>query len=133
MEHDELLNGLAYCTGTTSYTRHGLLKTMLMTDGALLVADGGGAYWLMDVIASHLATNRKLLREHFQVWKFKRDGEGGVVTATTGEDDGVGLIRQEIPCSDFPLPEIMLFLVLAPEFDDKERGKHWVLMLPSEY
>lgn len=61
--------------------------------------------------------------EHFICLKFKRrDDEGTVVI-----DDGNGnvLAEQEIPYTDFPLSEIMLFGCWS--------GREWVIMLPSEY
>ena len=38
-------------TGTGHWYRHGLVRTILFTDGAKHVADAGGAYWLLDEIA----------------------------------------------------------------------------------
>ena len=38
-------------TGTEYWYRHGLVRTVLFTDGAKYVADQGGAYWLLDEIA----------------------------------------------------------------------------------
>src|SRR4051812_34097458 len=38
-------------TGSEHWYRHGLVRTILFTDGAKYVADEGGAYWLLDEIA----------------------------------------------------------------------------------
>jgi hypothetical protein len=42
---------LAQFTGSEHWYRHGLNRQILFTDGARYVADGGGAYWLLDEIA----------------------------------------------------------------------------------
>ena len=42
---------LSKFTGSEHWYRHGLVRTILFTDGAKYVADEGGAYWLLDEIA----------------------------------------------------------------------------------
>ena len=38
-------------TGSENWYRHGLIRNVLYTEGAKFVAEGGGAYWLLDEIA----------------------------------------------------------------------------------
>jgi hypothetical protein len=45
-------------TGTENWYRHGLVRSVLYTDGAKYVAESAGAYWLLDEIAL--------------AWKFRR-------------------------------------------------------------
>ena len=125
MHPTELLAQLAQFTGSETFTRHSLARRMLMTEGVVFVADNAGAYWLTDAIASYLLDDRARAEE-FQVWRLTVDGEThrGVLTMTDCNAQ-TPIITQDLDYTDFPLPEIMLWLV---------RGDgHWVLMLPSEY
>ena len=38
-------------TGSENWYRHGINRSVLYTDGAKFLADQGGAYWLLDIIA----------------------------------------------------------------------------------
>jgi hypothetical protein len=125
---EQIRSAMTQCIGTTSYTRHGLMRKLLMTDGAKMIAEDCKAHWLTDVIASHLMTNAKLRQEAFQTWRLEMNGCGPHrVTATDGNDT-FPIVTQEIEYSDFPLPEGIQFFVCK---DDYLGG--WVLMLPSEY
>ena len=131
---EALTEGLAHFTGTESYTRHGLMRDLLMTEGVVWLADNAEAHWLTDVVASHLMTNRELRGEEFQTWTMRKSPKAGqnhacVVWATDGNDDTQKLITQEIEYTDFPLYEIKFFCAKSPEFGERA----WVLMLTSEY
>lgn len=121
MTPDELKDTLRNFTGTTKYTRWSIFPHIVLTDGALFLAENANAFWLMDAIASHI--------DDFE-------GEGFVV-ATLSQlvsgrwelafDDGNGklLAEQRIEHSDFPLDEITLYAVW--------QGDLWVILLPSEW
>jgi hypothetical protein len=90
------------------------------TEGVHFLAEAAGALWLIDLIASWQPKAMKdpMLRE-FQLWKL-------VVTGTKAaaiclRDLGDEAFRQEVEYTDFPLPEISLYV---------EGG---VLLLPSEH
>ncbi len=93
---------------------------LLYTEGVHYLADKGGAFWLIDAIASYQHTARRNQRLcEFQIWVLTvKDTEAELVCY----DDlpGKALIRQHIEYTDFPLPEIKLYV---------ENG---TLMLPSE-
>jgi hypothetical protein len=110
---------LEYFTGSETWYRHGLVRTIIYTDGAKYVAEAGGAYWLLDEIALAQKFNAKVKAEPFQVWQLAVSDSKGVLTC----DDGNGNIAytKEIPFTDFPLPEIKFY------FTDN------VILLPSEY
>jgi len=55
-------------TGTENYYRHALNRHILFTDGCKYVADEGGAYWLLDLIACAQRYEKHLARQPFQVW-----------------------------------------------------------------
>lgn len=97
------------------------LNQFSYTEGVKFLADRGNAYWLLDTIASH---QPNLLRQNpmlndFQSWKLTVSNRKGVLYCGV---DGDQLVQvQKIPFTDFPLPEVKLFLI------DK------ILLLPSEY
>lgn len=57
---------LDHFTGTECYYRY--LCGLRLTDGVKYLADEGGAYWLLDIIASY-QPDAKIRRERFQVWE----------------------------------------------------------------
>lgn len=111
-------------TGTSQYYLY--LAGLKLTDGVKFMADEGGAYWLLDIIASY-QTKQKIRSEPFQVWELKllpKDEATGrqpaVVTMKTDTNRPL-LVEQQIPYTDFPLDSITLWLVDG------------VILLPSEY
>ncbi len=110
---------LAQFTATERYYR--LNRKCLLTDGAKYLAEGAGAFWLMDAAACYL------IELGTDDWFVKIEL---AVTASKAElklEDGNGYVRarQEIPYTDFPLLSQTLFACWD--------GEHWVIMLPSEY
>lgn len=79
------------------------------TEGVSLAASALGAYWLVDLVASHQPRVRRRLRSlglrDFQVWTVERLGAGVVVHAwsdTPGAEGSFPLVRQNVAYSDFP-------------------------------
>ena len=112
----EIRNGLLNFTGTEHYYKY--LLGFKLTDGAKFIADSCGAYWLMDIIASykHLP---EVAKEQFQVYTLMVKNGIRMVTVEDGDDNVLHM--QAIPNTDFPLEEIIIWMV-----DD-------VIMLPGEY
>lgn len=108
--------------GTEHYHRLTMVTNLLVTDGVKYLADSCGAYWLLDVIASHLS---KMKSFNVIVFKKNKKGSGGKFTATDDLPANHTYAKQTIAYTDFPLPEIRMYLV----FD----GQNLVLMLPTEY
>ena len=110
---------LSQFTGTEHYYR--LNRRCLFTDGAKYLADEARAYWLLDAAASYLLEIGttdwfvlvRLVVTQGQAELYLEDGNGGV------------RVSQQISFADFPLSEQVLYACWD--------GKHWVLMLPSEY
>lgn len=122
------MDALAQASGTDNYYRT-LLKSVVYTDGVRIMAERGGAHWLIDAVMSHQATARRnpRLRE-IQFWKLEVR-EDGAATLYCCEDTPslrTAKIVQEIPYTDFPLEEVLLYVALADE-------NLWVIMLPTEY
>jgi hypothetical protein len=96
----------AWEMGTVDYYEHST-KRVTYTDGVKTVAETCGAYWLIDAIASHQRSER-VKNEEFQVWKLEhaptlKKPRRALLTATDGNNRKIG--QQEIPFTDFPLPE----------------------------
>lgn len=116
----ELQNILAGFFGTFTYHPHriGNLKINL-TDGCDYLREEARAFWLFDAILSH-QTSVKVRRESFQVWKLNKQADDTWLLSC--EDGNKNVITdQKIQFSDFPLDEIIIWLVDG------------VAMLPTEY
>ena len=114
-----LLDNLAQFTGTERYYR--INRKCVITDGAKYLAEGAGAYWLMDAAASYLLELGT--DDWFVLVRLVVNDSKAVLTL----EDGNGAVRaqQEIPYTDFPLAEQTIYACWD--------SVHWVLMLPSEY
>lgn len=112
-------------TGTETWKRHGLLPSILYTEGVAYLAERAGAYWLIDdiAIANGIRDDETaaIQKEEFQVWKLQRDPEGHGAWLTVQDGNYREIYRKRIEFTDFPLSEIVLW------FTDH------VIMLPSEY
>jgi hypothetical protein len=110
---------LAQFTGTERWYRHWAAPKITYTDGVKYVAETAGAFWLLDeiVFAQRIS---KISSEEFQVWKLAVSSNAvAILTCEDGNDNEV--YRQLIPYTDFPEPEIALWLT------------NNVILLPSEY
>lgn len=125
MTASEIENGLINFCGSETFTRH--MPGIILTEGALWLAENAGAFWLMDAIWSHQHLCRKdaMLRD-MQFWKLKVNEDKSAVL-TCERDEGNVAIRQEIEYTDFPLKEIKLYC--APSGN----GKDYTVLLPSEW
>jgi hypothetical protein len=96
-------------TGSEFWYRHGLVGDILFTDGVKYVVDHGGAYWLLDEIALSQRSVKAVTATPFQAWKLAVKPDR---TATLSCEDGDGKIifTKAIAFTDFPLPEIALWL-----------------------
>src|SRR5271155_3528670 len=96
-------------TGSEHWYRHGLVRTIVFTDGAKYVADQAGAYWLLDEIALAQRFEKKVAGEAFQLWKLTVDLDSHSATLTCEDGNCVEVYRKPIPFTDFPLREIKLY------------------------
>ena len=119
MNAADLMNGLAQMTGTETYHRHPLMRSLMLTDGVVFLAENAEAWWLTDIVASH-QVDAKVRAEDFQLWELVVAYNKGVVTMRS-DSDVPPIVTQEIEFTDFPLDSVKFYLT----------GK--VLMLPSEY
>lgn len=111
-------------TGSEEFYRHGLMCKMVYTEGIKHLAEAGGAYWLLDKIATSQLV-REVRAEPFQVWTLtKGPGDAAMLTCTDGGKAGkehVTLWREEVRFTDFPLDRVQIYV------EDN------VILLPSEH
>jgi hypothetical protein len=112
---------LAQFTGSENWYRHGLVRSVLYSDGAQYLADAGGAYWLLDEIALAQRHNKRVAGEEFQLWKLIVDQEDDSAVLTCDDGNGRIVFSKRIPFTDFPLEEISLYFC------------NNTILLPSEY
>ncbi len=107
-------------TGSENWYRHGINRAVLFTEGAKFLADQGGVYWLLDIIAIAQQHDARVSGEEFQVWNLNVHSDR---SATVFCDDGKGspVYTQEIPFTDFPFDEVKLYFA------------NNVIHLPSEH
>lgn len=130
----KIRSALAQFTGTLEYHRwSGLFRRCVLTDGVLCMAEMCGAFWLMDLIASHQRPGLMEKCRGLQCWRLKSDGHGGAA-ATCDDGDGNVFASQEIPFTDFPF-EAFEDGVARLYVSDQEVGGEAlkVVLLPSEY
>jgi hypothetical protein len=113
------LANLAQFTGTEHYYR--LNRKCLITDGAKFLADTAEAYWLLDVAASYLI---ELGTADWFVL-VRLNVKDCCAELTVEDGNGTVRARQQIPYTDFPADEQLLYACWD--------GENWVIMLPSEY
>jgi hypothetical protein len=108
MDKEELKAALTMFTGTVNYYRH-WTHTFHYTDGVAFLAENVGANWLLDYIAAMQKRARRDPALHeFQAWKLTVSGTRGVIACLRDKDDEA--FRDVVPFTDFPLPEITLYL-----------------------
>lgn len=104
------------CNGTGQFYRH-MLPGILITDGARNLAEECGAYWLLDAIASWQLEPQRIPDPEWQVWQLVLDKDpestGAMLRVSDGNHQTVDM--QQIPFTDFPLPEGAELLALASE------------------
>jgi hypothetical protein len=99
---------LAQFTGSESYYRHGLVRSIVFTDGVKYIADTAGAYWLLDEIALAQKGQPAVAREEFQVWSLKVNANStATLTCEDGNDRPV--FSKTLTFTDFPQDGVTLW------------------------
>lgn len=130
---DRIEAELAYFTGSLERYRHATNPRVVYTPGVKHLAEEGGAYWLLDAIASWIGShsfNRALEADprlaslHF--WRLSVDRRDDSALLAAAADAGEPpFITQHVPFTDFPLSHIEIWA----GYD----GTTWTLYLPSEH
>lgn len=107
-------------TGSETFTRHGINRKTIYTEGVAYIAEQGGAYWLLDTIAISNMFEDAVAKEEFQLWTLRKNADNSATL--TCEDGNSNIVRSEsIPFTDFPLDFLELYYV-----DN-------TILLPTEY
>lgn len=112
---------LAQFTGTSTYYQHPL--GIRYTEGVQYLAECGGAYWLIDAIASWQSDPRvsqDRMLQQIQFWKLTVNDDRSALLVCE-RDEGDIVVTQDIPLTDFPLEKIKLYF------------QEGVVLLESEY
>lgn len=124
---------LAQCYGTEGYHYNALTKmvNMVYTDGVKVMADLCEAWWFLDIIVSYQrrCMKDKMLQEH-QFWTLTVKDNTAVLKCERDADDV--FLTQEIEYTDFPLPEMKVWLELGETSFGNGPQRVMVAMLPSE-
>ena len=122
MTAEELQTALMHFTGTEQWYRVSL--TGIVTDGVKFLCDKAECYWLIDVITSYYPRMKIGSFAMVKLTVNQETGEGKFIMVDSFDDDGKTYnycyAKQTIPFTDFPLPEINLYI---------EKG---IICLPSE-
>ena len=98
-----LLHELEQFTGGDTRCWSHQFRHDLLSEGAEYLAEKAGAYWLMDLIASHQG-KRILQVNDFQVWQVELLADGGCMVTCWDDTPGKSkqLVAQKVPYTDFP-------------------------------
>jgi hypothetical protein len=125
---------LAHFHGTMQYHKSNMFTgtRLLHTDGVQYVAENGGAYWLLDLIASHYNSVARWVVNcgGFATITLRKNKTGSGARVRVGDGNGMEKTLQMIPFTDFPFDdlgtnEFKMFI--------QNDGSRLILMLPSEY
>lgn len=105
----DLERNLGQFIGTERYYSH-WTKAIRWTDGIQFLCVEAGAFWLMDVVASHFIYE-KVRNAPFQLWRIEVNPDNTAII-TMKEDTGrPELVYQEIPFTDFALKEFEFYCI----------------------
>ncbi len=124
---EELADNLAQFTGTEGYCRYWVGR-LLLTDGVKYLADQAGCYWLLDAIGSYqheLARHPDQRLQEMQFWKLEVNADKSAVLTCVADAGEPPAVSQEIEATDFPLPEIQIWVATE--------GESKIALLPNEY
>jgi hypothetical protein len=99
---------LSRFTGSEHWYRHGLVRSIVFTDGAKYIADQAGAYWLLDEIALAQRFDKKVGAQEFQVWKLAVNADDTAVL-TCEDGNGNTVFSKAIEFTDFPRDGVELW------------------------
>ncbi len=119
-------------TGDLDRYQHSLNRRVIYMPGVQFLAERGGAYWLIDAIASYFGDplmKKAIARDDclstLQFWNLKVNDDRSAVLTMRADSGEKPAITQQIPNTDFPLDQIEVWA----GFD----GERWTLYLPSEH
>jgi hypothetical protein len=124
---EELTEALAQFSGTVNYYRY-WFGIYALTDGVQYLAEEARCHWLLDAIGSYqpeLAKHADQRLQEIQFWKLKVNADKSAVLTCVADAGESPAVTQRIEWTDFPLPEIDIWI----GFEGEKR----IALLPSEY
>jgi len=122
MTPQQIQDGFRNFYGTEHYHRITTFGGLVATDGVAWLAENAECYWLTDDIGIY-QMDRKIRGnpelQEMQVWKLTVKDSVGTLTCEDGNENVV--LKKRIPYTDFPLPEIVIWIM------------NKVMLLPSEH
>ena len=103
--------------GTENWHRHGINRSMLLTDGVKYFAETAGCYWFLDIVATEVM----LLQAQHPFLAILLDVREGEADIHVTDGNGLRLYRRHIQFTDAPQGQWRFYLA-----DN-------VMLLPSEY
>lgn len=94
---------------------------LLITDGALALAETFSCFWFLDIIASY---QKQLRDQEFQVWSLGKNEDSSAIVLCTDGNNKL-LVSQEIPLTDFKATVATVWVEICDELI--------VALLPSEH
>lgn len=122
----ELKSDLNHFTSTEAYHRYS--RNLVLTDGALYLANNAECFWLFDIVDSIIGTEYTKNEDFLFVKVQKEKNNSCWVRIEDG--NGERIYAQEIEYTDFPMDEYSFFV---QKTSDMENNNFYVAMLTSEY
>ena len=110
----EIEMNLSQFSGTEQYHRNPFHGKFLYSDGVRYLAEAAGAYWLLDLLASYqpqLAKHKDQRLHQMQFWNLKINPDHSATATCRADSDVPPAVTQQIEFSDFPLPEIDIWVI----------------------
>jgi hypothetical protein len=123
MTPEELQSQLAGFYGSENLYYRSNPILIYYTDGIKWLQENANCYWLTDLIASYQTTEFKVANNR-QFWKLVVTDNSAIITCDDG--DGNVSVTQSIDYTDFPLPDLSIWVEI------QEEGRIFIY-LPSEY
>ncbi|WP_437200888.1 DUF6876 family protein [Planctomicrobium sp. SH664] len=125
-----LRTALAQFIGSTQWFRHSFNRAVIYTEGIQYLTENSKAYWLIDTIASHLASDefRKAAKKDDRIslmhfWKLAVKPDKSATLKGVADSGEQPFIQQEIPLTAFPLDEVDIWA--------QNEGQNWTLLCPA--
>ncbi len=123
---ETIYQNMAYQTGTSQYIQHSLNKNLVFTDGINQLREDADCHWLIDLIAIQKREEEK------QQWKLIVNPDNSALLTMRDMRTGDINFSKVIPLTDFPLPDITLYVEEGGYGSMDNWTKCLVLMIPNE-
>ena len=133
MTPEEIVAELFQFSGSGSWHQfNGMWPWVIATSGAMEMANLCGAYWLLELVASH---QKKICRRHgyagleFQNWTIKLRPRAGGCIVSCDDGNGKKLSSQTVPYTDFPIKEFSFYCNMSR----RDPSLQMTILLKNEY